>query len=155
MVDVSTSKDPAAKVLEAALAVVTGARRKSYGNPEDNFGVIANLWNRYLNERRKRSEDISAELLQWRVDHPDDPPPFGHQRPFLSRGNIRIDTIDVAILMALMKVARLIESPGHEDSWTDLAGYAACGARCAIAEGCAPNVSEDEQPPNGKGDVTP
>lgn len=35
---------------------------------------------------------------------------------------------DVASLMVLMKVARLQNSPTHLDSWTDIAGYAACGA---------------------------
>lgn len=35
---------------------------------------------------------------------------------------------DVATLMCLMKIARLANSPGHADSWIDLAGYAACGA---------------------------
>jgi hypothetical protein len=35
---------------------------------------------------------------------------------------------DVAQMMALMKIARLENDPSHLDSWTDLAGYAACGA---------------------------
>lgn len=35
---------------------------------------------------------------------------------------------DVAVMMADLKLARLEETPGHEDSWVDLAGYAACGA---------------------------
>jgi hypothetical protein len=39
---------------------------------------------------------------------------------------------DVAILLALLKVARLRHSPNHRDSWVDLAGYAACGAECAL-----------------------
>ena len=34
---------------------------------------------------------------------------------------------DVAVMMALLKVARLSNSPNHMDSWVDLAGYAACG----------------------------
>lgn len=34
---------------------------------------------------------------------------------------------DVAVMMILMKVARLIETPGHKDSWQDIAGYSACG----------------------------
>lgn len=44
-----------------------------------------------------------------------------------------IDPVDVAAMMALMKIARLIETPGHDDSWVDLAGYAACGAEVAAA----------------------
>jgi hypothetical protein len=35
---------------------------------------------------------------------------------------------DVACMMALLKIARLRNSPDHEDSWVDLAGYAACGS---------------------------
>lgn len=35
---------------------------------------------------------------------------------------------DVAQMMVLLKVARLENQPNHLDSWTDIAGYAACGA---------------------------
>lgn len=34
----------------------------------------------------------------------------------------------VALCMAGVKMARLVQSPDHEDSWLDLAGYAAVGA---------------------------
>ncbi len=40
---------------------------------------------------------------------------------------LTIDEADVAVMGALIKVARLAETPDHEDSWVDLAGYAACG----------------------------
>lgn len=47
-------------------------------------------------------------------------------------GNIGLEVVlspnDVAQMMALMKIARLENDPSHLDSWTDLAGYAACGA---------------------------
>jgi hypothetical protein len=33
----------------------------------------------------------------------------------------------VALMNIAQKMARLIETPDHEDSWTDIAGYAACG----------------------------
>lgn len=46
---------------------------------------------------------------------------------------IELLTTDVAALMALMKIARLQANPFHEDTWTDLAGYAACGASNAKA----------------------
>ena len=39
---------------------------------------------------------------------------------------------DVAIMLALLKIARLKNSPSHRDSWVDLAGYAACGAECGL-----------------------
>lgn len=36
-----------------------------------------------------------------------------------------LTTIDIALLMILMKVARLQETPTHRDSAVDIAGYAA------------------------------
>ena len=41
---------------------------------------------------------------------------------------VNITPVDVAVLMVLIKVARLMHTPGHVDSWVDIAGYAACGA---------------------------
>lgn len=44
-----------------------------------------------------------------------------------------VEPQDVAAMLALMKLARLKHSEGqHRDSWCDLAGYAACGAECAL-----------------------
>lgn len=43
-------------------------------------------------------------------------------------GHAVLDAQDVAMMMVLMKVARLENTPDHIDSWTDIAGYAACGA---------------------------
>ncbi len=36
----------------------------------------------------------------------------------------------VALCMAGVKMARLVQSPDNEDSWIDLAGYAALGSEC-------------------------
>jgi hypothetical protein len=41
---------------------------------------------------------------------------------------------DVAIMMVQLKLARLATNPTHEDSWVDIAGYAACGAAVSAAE---------------------
>lgn len=41
---------------------------------------------------------------------------------------VTIDAHDVAMMMGLMKIARLQNDPNHIDSWADLAGYSACGA---------------------------
>lgn len=38
---------------------------------------------------------------------------------------------DVACMMALLKIARIIHNPGHMDSWVDGCGYLACGAEIA------------------------
>lgn len=35
---------------------------------------------------------------------------------------------DVAMMMALLKIARIKSGMGTDDSYVDLAGYAACGA---------------------------
>lgn len=48
-------------------------------------------------------------------------------------GEHKIDPHDVAQMMVLMKVARLENDPGHLDSWTDVAGYAACGANLPVS----------------------
>lgn len=43
-----------------------------------------------------------------------------------------LSPVDVALMMDLLKTARLQASPTHKDSWIDKAGYAACGAECAL-----------------------
>ena len=42
-----------------------------------------------------------------------------------------ISATDVALMMVLMKLARLQNKPDHDDSWIDIAGYAANGAELA------------------------
>lgn len=42
--------------------------------------------------------------------------------------NQQITPVDVAAMMALLKLARVAEGHGKTDNWVDLAGYAACGA---------------------------
>lgn len=37
-----------------------------------------------------------------------------------------IDPVQVAQCMVAMKLARLIKTPSHRDSWVDIAGYVAC-----------------------------
>ena len=79
--------------LLAAQAAVCGDRPLNYGNPENNFGRIAILWNAW-NAVRRPGPYVGA---------------------------------DVAIMMDLVKSARLANNPAHSDSWIDKAGYAACG----------------------------
>lgn len=45
--------------------------------------------------------------------------------------HITLSPADVALMMCLLKTARLRGNPTHADSWVDLAGYAACGAEVA------------------------
>ena len=42
--------------------------------------------------------------------------------------DVKITPHDVAVMMILVKVARLSSSPRKQDSWIDIAGYAALGA---------------------------
>lgn len=82
------------ETLRAATAIVTQDRNSQYGEPEDVFQTIANLWTAYS-------------------------------------GIANFTKADVALLLALLKIARLRHHQDHADSWTDLAGYAACGAEVA------------------------
>lgn len=51
----------------------------------------------------------------------------------------------VPLMLGLLKVARLAESPSHIDNYTDLAGYAACGADLALQNYARKNlVTEGE-----------
>lgn len=90
-----------ADILHAAEKCVCGQREQDYGTPEDNFETIAELWETYL---RRACVDEA--------------------------GGVYIDANDVAIMMALLKIARIAAGGGKADSWIDLAGYAACGAEC-------------------------
>ena len=40
---------------------------------------------------------------------------------------VEFSTVDVAIMMALLKIARIASGHAKEDNWVDMAGYAACG----------------------------
>jgi len=42
-----------------------------------------------------------------------------------------ISSSDVAVMMNLLKLARIKTSPQHADHWIDIAGYAACGGEVA------------------------
>lgn len=85
-----------AEVLENAKACVCGPREQDYGSPEDNFNTIANLWSVYL---EASNPTVPTE--------------------------IHITAKDVAIMMSLLKIAR-IATGNSVDSFVDLAGYAAC-----------------------------
>lgn len=91
-----------AEILDAAKKIVTGDREKQYGKPEDNFAVIARFWEVYLSER---CTDGGAQVTL----NPD----------------------DVAMLMALMKVARIMTGTFKGDSYIDACGYLACAAEIA------------------------
>lgn len=90
-----------AEILERAKACVCTDRNMQYGEPEDNFKVIADLWVAYLTARCVPSGQI--------VD--------------LGAG-------EVADMMILFKIGRnaTADLGKSADTYVDIAGYAACGA---------------------------
>ena len=44
---------------------------------------------------------------------------------------VTLTATDVAVMMALLKVARIKQNPQHMDNWVDGAGYFACGGEIA------------------------
>lgn len=91
--------------LDEAAAAVLKSRQDKYGRPEDNFWRIANLWNTHL---------VNRGLL-------------------VAARDGQLTPTDVASMLILLKLARLVNTPGHQDSWSDAAGYAACGAEVSDA----------------------
>jgi len=61
------------------------------------------------------------------------PPTVNHQRiadlwsTFLE---VPVTSAQAALMLALVKIARLIESPHHHDSYVDAAGYVAIAREC-------------------------
>ncbi len=97
-------------ILDIAGELVEGERNKTYKHPNENFRNIKNLWNDYFlaisgrdDSTQKDSDGLSMIT--------------------------KINEFDVAMLMVLMKVARLATNPTHKDSLVDIAGYARCGER--------------------------
>lgn len=98
-----------ASILEAARKCVCGEREGEYGTPEDNFAHIANLWETYL----LRACVVDGCFFQ-------------------------IQPEDVATMMALMKLCRMMGGQFKYDNYVDACGYLACAGELA-----AP-VSHDE-----------
>ncbi|AQY55673.1 hypothetical protein PBI_HUFFY_72 [Gordonia phage Huffy] len=51
----------------------------------------------------------------------------------------RVEAHEVAACMVALKLARLIETPDHLDSWVDMAGYAAIGGEIATEKPADPD----------------
>lgn len=49
-----------AKILQAAMEITHHDRNANYGNPEDNFQHIANIWNAYLAVSRKQAAVLTS-----------------------------------------------------------------------------------------------
>lgn len=82
------------EILDTAIKTVCEDRQDSYGKPEDNFAIIADLWSGYL-------------------------------------GGVMLKAEDVAVMMILLKIARIRTGKYKPDNFIDIAGYAACAAEVA------------------------
>ncbi|WP_206424144.1 DUF6378 domain-containing protein [Intestinibacillus sp. Marseille-P6563] len=98
VIDDDQDKPTRASILEEAKRCVCGQREQDYGKAEDNFSLIASLWEPYI---RTRCVSDGADV------------------------SIRPE--DVAMLMALLKIARICSGTGTQDSFVDCCGYMACG----------------------------
>lgn len=85
-----------AEIFRKAAECVCNDRDKQYGSPENNFGMISDLWTLYL----------------------------GHE----------VSSVDVAMMMVLLKIARVKNGTMTEDSFVDICGYGACGGELAEIE---------------------
>lgn len=92
-------------ILQEAQAAVFGERAATYGHPAQNFAAIAALWNGW----------VEATLLA--------------KGPNGATSVVIFTAEDVADLMILTKLARLMTTPDHRDSLVDIAGYAETRAR--------------------------
>ena len=61
-----------------------------------------------------------------------------------NRLNVGITPVDVAAMLALLKIARVASGHGKSDNWIDLAGYAACGGELQSAMMGAATQEEDK-----------
>lgn len=94
------------EVLEEAVRCVCTDRNVQYGAPEDSFEVIAGLWESYV-----KNACITGS------------------------GDVCIGGGDVAIMMALLKIGRMITSADQKrDTFVDAAGYIACAAQILLPE---------------------
>lgn len=81
------------RCLNDAARCILHDRDKQYGSPEDNFSIIANMWNAYLGNK----------MLSKLKPH------------------------DVAVMMTMLKFARIATGEPKYDNWVDAVGYCACG----------------------------
>lgn len=95
------------RCLKHAHMAVMATRNKTYGNPLDNFTDTAKFFNTFLQAKMRKEGIENTEYIEL------------------------IQPNDIALLMVMLKTARLINQPAHGDSYIDIAGYAACGYECA------------------------
>jgi len=87
----------------------------------------------------KRSEILDTAKQYVNVDraaqHGDAEKNFGNIATFWSAHlDHPVTAADVAVMMTLMKLARIKANPAHLDSWVDGCGYLACGGEIATEQ---------------------
>lgn len=90
------------EILDEAKRLTTGDRQAEYGEPWRVYGVVAQMMEAYLNGRRAAGDAV-----------------------------IKITAEDVLNIMALVKVGRIATGKVKDDSYIDLAGYAALAGEVA------------------------
>lgn len=90
--------------------------------------------------RRREILDAAADLIDGDRQKDYGPPEENFQRiadfwnAYLRHDfGMLLNPTDVAVLMALVKIARSVETPEKADTWIDLAGYAALAGELAGA----------------------
>ena len=92
------------ETLLIAESCVNGGREQDYGTPEDNFQVIGEFWDVYVNKA---------------CMEPD--------------GRVHFSPHDVAIMLSLMKHGRISSGKIKDDNYIDACGYLACAAEIATS----------------------
>ena len=95
-----------------------------------------------MNSPREEVLDTAKHLIMGDRNNQYGPPTQDFQRTadilnamgYRGIGGRLLVSHDVALLITAVKMSRLVWSPEVMDHWIDMAGYAACGHECVIAE---------------------
>ena len=93
-----------AGILDAAKKIVTTDRNARYGEPEDNFSVIAEYWSTYLSQHKGGRAMLITPM----------------------------DVAIMMALFKIGRISTVRDM--NEDSYIDAAGYIACAAECATIQ---------------------
>lgn len=97
------------------------------------------------NERSKFLTEVDGTINGERSDSYGDPS-IGFAKTaamFNAVTGAEILPVDVVIFNMVQKLERLSHTPGHRDSWLDIAGYAALGAEVAAATAIPASKTSD------------
>lgn len=96
---------PRGDVLAEASRLITGDRNNQYGPPTQDF---------------QRTAGALTSMGYRRLDAQ------GRELPLVPS--------DIAIIVGMVKISRLMHQRTKRDNWTDLAGYTGCGYECSLEE---------------------